>query len=82
MDMEQEAEALLLRIRLLREAPDAGQLTQAQVSLYRDLGRKVEQITRKMAAAPDAETAERLWTQGAELIQTYLDEHFALPTVH
>jgi len=82
MDMEQEAEALLERIRSLREALEAGRLTPRQVALYRDLGRQVEEITRRMDAAADVRTAERLWSSGAELIRTFLDEQFDLPTVH
>lgn len=82
MDMDQEADALLARIRTLREELRAGRLSARQVEAYRDLGRQVDQITRQMDEAPNSEAAERLWIEGAQLIRTFLDENFGAPTVH
>ncbi len=82
MDMDQEADALLARIRALRDELRAGRLSARQVEAYRDLGRQVDQITRQMDEAPDPEVAERLWIDGAQFIRTFLDENFEAPTVH
>lgn len=82
MDMDDEAEALLSRIRMVRDDLDAGRLSGDQVRRYRQLGREVERITRQMDTAADPEVAEGLWTTGAELIRTFLDEHFPTPTRH
>ncbi|PLR27902.1 hypothetical protein SGCZBJ_05985 [Caulobacter zeae] len=82
MDMEAEADALLARIRRIRGDLKAGRLTPRQVRLYAKLGREVERITRWMDAAPDADAAQALWTQGARLIRDFLDEHFPVPTRH
>ncbi|WP_133244896.1 hypothetical protein [Caulobacter radicis] len=82
MDMEAEADDLLARIRLVREDLAAGRLTPRQVRLYARLGREVERITRCMDLAPDCEAAEALWAQGANLIRSFLDEHFPTPTRH
>lgn len=82
MDLEAEAEALLARIRRIRADLDAGRLTHRQVRLYSRLGREVERITRCMDVAPDAEAAESLWMDGAQLIRAFLDEHFPSQTRH
>lgn len=82
MDMDQEAEELLARIRTVREALEAGRLTSAQIQLYRQLGRDVERITQEMDAAPDAETADLLWASGARQIREFLDLHFTALTRH
>lgn len=81
-DLEDEAEALLARIMMIRDDLKAGRLTPAQVEAYRRLGRTVERIIRKMDAADDVEAADVLWRQGADLIRTYLAEHFPQPTCH
>ncbi|MBI1684199.1 hypothetical protein [Caulobacter hibisci] len=82
MAMDDEAEALLGRIRAVRADLEAGRLTPDQVRLYRRLGRNVERITRWMDDAPDSQAAEALWAQGAQIIAAFLDEHFPLPTRH
>lgn len=82
MDLEHSAEALLARIKRLRDALENGQLTVRQVELYRCLGVKVAAITRRMDAAADTDAAEALWREGAALIRSYLDEHFPQPTWH
>lgn len=81
-DLQDEADALLARIMMLRDDLKAGRLSLGQVEAYRRLGRTVERITREMDAAVDVETANGLWRQGAVLIRAYLDEHFAAPTCH
>ncbi|AZS19192.1 hypothetical protein CSW63_00205 (plasmid) [Caulobacter sp. FWC26] len=81
-DQQDEAEALLARIMMIRDDLKAGRLTWAQVEAYRRLGRTVERITRQMDAAPDLETADALWREGVKIIRTYLAEHFAAPTCH
>ena len=83
MDAQQdEADALLARIMMIRDDLKAGRLTPAQVEAYRRLGRTVDRITREMDAAADVEAADALWRQGAEIIKAYLAEHFAAPTRH
>lgn len=82
MDMDEEAEAILARIRMVRDDLDAGRLSRDQVLRYRQLGREVERITRQMDIAADPQVAESLWTTGAELIRTFLNEHFPAPTRH
>ncbi|MDG2520537.1 hypothetical protein P7B02_03200 [Caulobacter segnis] len=81
-DLEDEADALLSRIMMIRDDLDAGRLTAFQVQVYRELGRQVERVTRDMDAAADAEAADALWRQGADLIHAFLDEHFPDPTCH
>jgi hypothetical protein len=80
-DKAWDADALLARILTLREALRAGRLTAHQVASYQDLGRRVDEINRHMDQACDAEVAERLWVNGAELIRSFLDAHFE-PPVH
>lgn len=82
MDMEEEAAVLMARIRMVRSELEAGRLTPQQIRLYRELGRQVEQITRRMDEAADAKDAELLWSQGAAFIRAFLDEHFPQPTRH
>lgn len=82
MSMEDEADALLARIRMIRDDLQAGRLSSGQARLYAQLGREVERITRCMDLAVDVEIAEVLWKQGATLIRSFLDEHFPLPTRH
>lgn len=82
MDMDQDAEELLARIRLVREALQAGRLSPGQVRLYQQLGIEVERITREMDAAPDVATADVLWISGARLIREFLDLHFLGATRH
>lgn len=81
-DLEDEADALLSRIMMIRDDLDAGRLTAFQVQIYRELGRRVEIVTRDMDAAADAAAADALWRQGADLIYAFLDEHFPEPTCH
>lgn len=81
-DREAEAEALLARIMMIRDDLRAGRLTPVQVEAYRRLGRTVERLTHEMDAAADAEAADALWRQGADLILAYLAEHFPTPTCH
>lgn len=81
-DMEDEADALLARIMMIRDDLNAGRLTPEQVERYRDLGRHVARITADMDAAADIYAADALWRQGADLIGTFLAEHFPEPTCH
>ncbi len=81
-DREDEADALLARIMMIRDDLKAGRLTHSQVQAYRDLGRTVERITRDMDAAADLEAADALWQAGAKIIRAYLAEHFPEPTCH
>jgi hypothetical protein len=81
-DQQDEADALLARIMMVRDDLKAGRLTLAQVEAYRRLGRTVDRITRQMDAAADIEAATALWREGAELIRTFLAEHFETPTCH
>lgn len=81
-DQEDEADAILARIMMVRDDLKAGRLTLEQVRAYRDLGRMVERITRDMEAAADIDAADALWRQGADLIDAYLAEHFPRPTCH
>lgn len=81
-DQQDEADALLARIMMIRDDWSAGRLTPGQVEAYRRLGRTVDRITREMDAAADIEAANALWRQGADLIKAYLAEHFTAPTCH
>ncbi len=81
-DRQDEADALLARIMMLRDDLKAGRLSLEQVRAYRDLGREVERFTRAMDAAPDQDAADAIWRQGADLIEAYLAEHFPAPTCH
>ncbi len=81
-DRQDEADALLARIMMLRDDLKAGRLTLEQVRAYRGLGRMVERFTRDMDAAADQDAADALWRQGADLIVAYLAEHFPVPTCH
>ena len=81
-DQEDEADALLARIMMIRDDLKAGRLTLEQVRAYRDLGRMVERITRDMDAAADVVAADALWRAGADLIKAYLAKHFPAPTRH
>ena len=81
-DQQDEADSLLARIMMIRDDLKAGRLTPEQVEAYRRLGRTVDRITRAMDAAADVEAAAVLWRQGAEIIKTYLAEHFASPPCH
>jgi hypothetical protein len=81
-DMEDEADALLARIMMIRDDLNAGRLTREQVDSYRELGRRVERVTANMDAAADVHAADALWRQGAEMIKAFLAEHFPTPTCH
>lgn len=80
--MEDEADALLARITMIRDDLNAGRLTREQVDCYRELGRRVERVTAHMDAAADVHAADALWRQGAEMIKAFLAEHFPTPTCH
>lgn len=80
--MEDEADALLARIMMIRDDLNAGRLTREQVDSYRELGRRVERVTANMDAAADVHAADALWRQGAEMIKAFLAEHFPTPTCH
>lgn len=81
-DMEDEADALLARIMMIRDDLNAGRLTPEQVHRYRELGRRVEQVTTDMDASADVHAADALWRRGADMIEAFLAEHFPLPTCH
>lgn len=67
---------------MIRDDLKAGRLSPNQEAAYRDLGRKVERVTRDMDAAADIDAATALWRQGAAIIKAYLAEHFPAPTRH
>ncbi|MBO9545820.1 hypothetical protein [Caulobacter sp.] len=81
-DMEDEAEALLARIMMIRDDLNAGRLAPDQVARYRELGRRVARITADMDAAADIDAAYALWRKGADMIDAFLAEHFPQPTRH
>ena len=80
--MEDEADALLARIMMIRDDLNAGRLTPHQVERYRELGRQVARVTADMDAAADIDAADALWRTGADMIEAFLAEHFPQPTRH
>lgn len=80
-DVDEEADALLARIQMIRDDLDAGRLNAHQIRLYRQLGEDVERVTRFLDLV-DADGAQAAWRRGADLIRSFLDDHFPRPTRH